>query len=301
VTADTPEDDPGVSDVGGAVDLDGTVDPDVETALDRALGRVARERDRLEEKQAAFERFQSAVASVAADTPSGPATATSGVGTGVGAGAGAAWTRSATGGGDGDDALREVRRAFVEHVQPYGGDAEEQVDTVDEAIATELSAEVAAVLAGGAGVGGGFPPPVKRAIASETDRRLRELSVTARALERERESLADARETVEPVVGWFVAHDDVPLGTVGFDELAARHRRIGDLRGRLDELAARRSDHVRASTGSDGAVGIEHRSLVEYLYAGFECTYPALGTVARLGDLCADARRAVRDHLVRRV
>jgi hypothetical protein len=296
VTGDTRAGRRGESNAGGPVDLDGTVDPAVETAVDRALGRVARERDRIAEKRAAFERFQSAVASVAADAPSGSAPATDG----TGAGAGGAWTRTATG-GDGDDALREVRQAFVDHVQPYGGDAEEDVDTVDEAIATELSAEVAAVLAGGAGVGGGFPPPVKRAIASETDRRLRELSVTARALERERESLEAARETVEGVVGWFVAHDDVPLGTVGFDELATRHRRIGGLRGRLDELAARRSDHVRASTGSDGVVGIEHRSLVEYLYAGFECTYPVLTTVARLGDLCADARRAVRDHLVRRV
>jgi hypothetical protein len=39
---------------------------------------------------------------------------------------------------------------------------------------------------------------------------------------------------------------------------------------------------------------------MEYLYADFKHTYPALSTVTRLDQTCQQAQRAVRDHLVRR-
>lgn len=282
------------------VDTDGpdAPAPDVETYVDRAIRRVDRERDRLADKREAFQRFDAAVESVAADAPAVPS---GGVGSGATTGVGPGSTRSGTGGRDGDDSLRAVRRAFREHVAPHGGDAEESFETVDEAIAGELSTEVAAALAAGGGTAGGFPPQLKRAVRSETDRRLRELAVTTRALERERASLVDAGETVTTVVGWFTRTDDVPLDELDFPALAARHDRIDGLRGRLDDLADRRGAHVHASTGTDGTVGIDHRVLAEYLYAGFEPTYPVLATVARLGDICDRAQRALRDHLVRRV
>jgi hypothetical protein len=218
----------------------------VETHVDDARRRVASERERTDEKRTAFERFDEAVRTVDPETPGGSG-GPGGGGSGGGPSAsgrlpGASGGDAAAGGGSASpsgEGCRAVRRAFAEHVEPYGGDARESPETVHEAIATEFSREVAVSLASADG-GGWLTPQLKRAIVSETARRRSELTATARALDRERESLAAAGETVTAVVDWLVDNDPTPLSTLGFEALADRHERLAALRDRLDDAAARR-------------------------------------------------------------
>jgi hypothetical protein len=121
-----------------------------------------------------------------------------------------------------------------------------------------------------------------------------------RALECEIESLSAVEEAISAVCEWFVEHNPTPLEALGFARLRAWHDTIDDHRERLDAVAAERQRHLHATTGGSGAVGIEHRVLVEYLYAGFPASYPALATLARLEDACREAQRSIRAHLVAR-
>lgn len=258
----------------------------VDTDLDRARERVDREREWTSEKRRAFERFADTVAEIEVATPGqggtlgGPTTvATSGTPTaGVSA----------------------VLDAFEDHLGPYSGDAQEAPETVHGAVATEFSTELAVSLCG-ADSAGALTPQLKQVVRTETQRRLDELDVMGRALEREADSLDTVDEVVQTVCDWFVEHNPTPLSELGFEELRAWHETLDDHRERLDAVATERQRHLGAATGSSGAVGIEHRVLVEYLYAGFPASYPALATLARLGDACKEAQRSVRAHLVARV
>jgi len=257
----------------------------VDTDVDRARERVADEREWTTEKHRAFERFETAVAEVDAGT-SGGSTAFGGP-TAV-----ATASNSSAG-------VSAVLDAFEEHLGPYSGDAQETPETVHQAVATEFSAELAISLCGGNSAGT-LTPQLKQVVQAETQSRLDELDAMGRALEREADSLSAVDAAVADICEWFVAHNPTPLEDLGFDRLRAWHETLDDHRERLDAAAAERQEHLDATTGASGAVGIEHRVLVEYLYAGFPSTYPVLATLARLEDACQEAQRSIRAHLVAR-
>jgi hypothetical protein len=278
----------------------------VTSGIDAARERVEHEQERTADKQRALDQFDEAVREIEPDEqPSGGSAGIHGGGGGgmrgdglgsSGAAAGSASSsQSSTGGG-----CRAVRRAFAEYVQPYSGDAGETHDSVHEAIAAEFSNEVAVSLAS-ADAGGWLTPQLKQGIISETNRRRAELSVMDTALQREQTSLASAMESQRAVVDWLVEHNPTPLSELSFDELAAWHHRLDDLRDQLDAAADERQAHLDGVSGESGQVGIKHEVLAEYLYAEFEATHPALSTFARLDELCAEAQATIREHLTRRV
>jgi len=257
----------------------------VDTDVERARERVADEREWTAEKRRAFERFADAVAEIDAGTPGGAAAF-------GGPTAVATASNSSTG-------VSAVLDAFEEHLGPYSGDAQETPETVHQAVATEFSAELAVSLCGGDSAGV-LTPQLKQVVQAETQSRLDELDVMGRALEREIESLSTVEEPIGEVCKWFVEHNPTLLDELGFDQLRAWHETLDDHRERLDAVAAERQQHLHATTGGSGTVGIEHRVLVEYLYAGFPASYPALATLARLEDACREAQRSLRAHLVAR-
>lgn len=257
----------------------------VETGVDRARERVERERSWTAEKRAAFEQFADAIAEIEAGA--GGQTATFGGPTAVA-------TRSETTAGVG-----AVLDAFEEHLGPYSGDAQETPETVHQAVATEFSSELAVSLCGGDSAGV-LTPQLKQVVQVETQSRLDELAVMETVLEREAESLVAVDDAIGAVCEWFVEHNPTPLSAVGFDRLRDWHETLDTHRERLDAVAADRQRHLDATTSAGGSVGIEHRVLVEYLYAGFPASYPALATVARLAAACDEAQRSLRAHLVAR-
>ncbi|MUV90230.1 hypothetical protein GJ629_10290 [Halapricum sp. CBA1109] len=255
----------------------------VETTVDRARERVARERTWTAEKRTAIESFREVVADFETGLPVG--------GQAVG-GPTTVATQSTTGGAS----VSAVLDAFEEHVGQYSGDHDDRTESVHAAVAEELSDEVAVSLCGGDSAGV-LTPPLKQAILSTATKRLGELGVTVRALDREADSLSRAGETMDDVVDWLVEHNPTPLTDLGFDALRERHETLADHREALDALARRRQETVRSVTGGPEQVGIEHRVLIEYVYADAAADYPVLATAARFDDLCANAQRTVRRHL----
>lgn len=260
----------------------------VETDVARALERVQAEQEWTDEKQAAFERFADAVESIEPGR-NRPSTATLGTTTAV--------RNTAPGRGA---SVTAVLDAFEEHLAPYSGDSTDAHDSVHEAVAAEFSADIAVALCGGDSAGV-LTPELKEVVHSDTSRRLDELGVMQRALDREVDSLRAVDTGISAVCEWFVEHNPTPLSELGFDELRAWHDRIEVHRASLSDIAANRQEFVRSSTGGPEAVGIKQRVLVEYLYTDFEATYPALATIARLEETCREAQRTIRGHLTRRV
>lgn len=280
----------------------------VTSAIDTAHERVERELERTEEKRQALDQFHREVREIEPDRqpqsggpggtggPGGPG-GSPGMSGGLPGSGGGTRTRTESGNGAG---CKAVRRAFSDHVAAYSGDAQESHATVHEAIAAEFSEEVAMSLAS-ADAGGWLTPQLKRAVLSETERRQAELSVMETALEREASSLASAGETQQAVVNWVVEHNPTPLSELSFDELTAWHDRLATHREALDAAADERQQHLDGTTGENGRVGIEHEVLVEYLYAEFDSTHPALAAFTQLDELCREARESLRGHLTRRV
>lgn len=257
-----------------------------DSRLGRTRARIDDELSRTAEKRRALDRFESTVQSVEASSVGGDVrTTTNGTFTGA---------RS-----DGTAGRRRVRSAFEEHVEPLSGDVREDPDTVHEAIATELSRDVAVALAG-AGPSTGFSPQLKRAVLDESSSRQRELELMTRTLERERESVGRASTALDEVRAWLDARTDVRLLDRSFETLVDWHGRLDAHVETLDAVAARRQAHLDGTTGLDATVALRHRTLAEYLYAEFPVTYPVLDECASLAAACESAKRAVRGHVARR-
>lgn len=256
--------------------------------LGRTRERIGDELSRTAEKRQALDRFESAVQSVEAASVAGGDVRTTTNGTLTGAG------------GDRTAGRRRVRSAFEEHVEPLSGDVLEEPDTVHEAIATELSRDVAVALAG-TGTSTGLSPHLKQAVLDESSSRRRELELMTRTLERERESVATASATLDDVREWLDARTDVRLFDRAFETLVDWHGRLDAHVEALDAVAARRQAHLDRTTGLDATVALRHWTLAEYLYAEFPVTYPVLDECASLASACLSAQRAVRGHVARRV
>lgn len=298
-------------------------DPPVRTAVDAARERVAAEQDRTTAKREAVDEFRDRVREIDPEplggaNGGGGRTQNGAVGNGnVGGGTGnnipgggtgnnipgggtgshtvGGGTRSRTGSTGGG--CRAVRRAFADCLGDVAGDADDSPDTVHEAIAAEFSEEVAVALATADG-GGRLTPTLRSGVLDETRRRRAELSVMTSALEREAGSLAAAAELVAETTEWLDEHNPTPLSTLSFDDLAARHRQLADHRDRLDRAAAARQSFLREASGEAAQVGIRHEDLVAYLHETADTGHPVLATLGRLGELCEEAQRTVRAHLV---
>lgn len=286
-----------------------------DTRVDQAIERIDAERSWTDEKRRQFDEFVDAVEDVAPANSTGGAGNVGAAAAGVSPNPPGALSPSATdaaAGASGEPAgspaasasggagTAAVLEAFDEHLTEYSGAPGSTPTSVHECVAEEFSTDLAVALCGG-NTAGALTPGLKAAVLEEAGARRAELDLMATALERERTSLCDAREALDPIVGWFREHNPTPLSELGFEELRRWHQRVGEHRSALDSVARARQDHVRATTAAGAAVGVEHAALVEYLYVDFDPTHPVLATVATLAGCCRRARRAIRDHLVRRV
>jgi hypothetical protein len=265
---------------------------DATAALDlrtpAAVERAAAERDRIEEKVAAFGEFRERVAAVSASDASGR-----GGQSGRSSAGNSAGSALAVGTGtDASDGAATVREAFRETVLPYAA-----ADSMQEAMADELSPEVTAALSPAAG---GFSTGLKRQLVSRTDQRRKECRLLADGIEGERDRVRAVAEELDEITGWLADADETPLLQLGFGQLRTRHDRLDEFRATCDRLAAERQAAIR-ETRSDGLTGIREAELIDHLYGEFADAHPVLADLAELDAALADCQRAVRGHLCARV
>ncbi|EMA31325.1 DUF7260 family protein [Halobiforma nitratireducens] len=282
--------------------------------LEDAETRVEAERDATSAKLSAFDRFASGVDDVPTDSPpASPADSGRTIGS-----PGAPTVRSGVGptamavGSDATDrasvdSRRAVRDLFAETVRPRSvDDVDVDVDADADGteplcvtLAEELGDDVAVALA--PSTDRQFTPELKQGVLEAVDQRRAELETMRGALDTEATSLESTIETVEEIREWFRHADETPLLELGFDALRRRHEALADHRRRCRDRLDRRQEVLRETTVHGGAAGLEHRTLVTYLYGNLPSTYPVLTTVLCLLEQCRTAQRAVRDHLTRRV
>lgn len=191
-----------------------------------------------------------------------------------------------------------VRAAFRDTVRPYS------VEDIDdepllETIRSELSDSIAVALAPTTDTG--FTSSLRDAIVTAVESRGVEAHAMQAGLDAELDELAAASETLEPVLTWLYDADETPLTDLDFDQLRARHAKLAAHRERCAQLLADRQAFLHQSTKHAGQAGMRHRSLVRYLYADLPVVFPVLAAGVRVETLCADAQRAVREHLTCRV
>jgi len=267
----------------------------IQTHIDRALDRVRDEQTHVDEKQAAFDAFERSVRDISPvlqRTHGGPGQSADG---GLVTVSASSLTPTAE---SGADRRREVRETFAETVRPYSIEDIDEPESLSKTISEELGDDVSVALA--PETGGRFTPPVKRAALSAITERRQELAAMEQTLDAEKQSLRTADQLITEITDWLVQANETPLTDLGFNILQVQHETLADHRSRIDKVATDRQELLNA-TSCGATVGINHRTLTEYLYAEFPVDYPALVTVARLDGVCADCQRIIRDHLVRRI
>jgi hypothetical protein len=274
-----------------------TVEPTtIELRTHAAIERAEAERERIEEKVAAFEAFGERVRGVSADAgqrASVSAKSQTGRSMGSTLAAGATSARRPSGTGTATTSCAEsVREAFAETVLPHA-DAE----TLSRAMADELSAELAAALSPRAGE---FAPGLKTQLVSRVEARQKECGLLADAIETEHDRIRTIADEIEAVTDWLAEADETPLLQLGFEELRQRHDRLAAFRDTCDGIAGERQSAVQG-TQNDGLTGIRESELLDHLYGDFEDDHPVLADLARLDAALADCQRAVRHHLCARV
>lgn len=240
--------------------------------VEQAHTRVEHERDAIETKRDAYDRFRTRLESIPLRAGS------DGIGETL---------VSPTSG----TVSQPIREAFAETVAPV---CEERPH--EELLVAELGEDIADAL-----TTGGPTPALSRAVRAETDQRRAELAAMDGALDAEADSLEAAATALASVREWLVGANEPSLSTLGFEELRSRHARLAAFRTDCDDLVADRQTHLGRTTGAGGKAGIRHRDLIEYLYDGLPVGHPVLVTATRMDDLCHKCQRTLRDHLVRRV
>ena len=263
----------------------------IETHIDSALTSVEREQTHFDAERKAYERFQSEIASLSPQPATAPSTSLSPDGGTLSTGMprnGAVTTHA--------DRAREL---FIETVRPHSVSDVDTEEPLIETIREELGDSLAFVLA--PGTDADLTPQVQSAICSKAQQRLRELTTMSSALDREAESLQAAARDCQTVTEWVETHNQTSLLEFGFPELQRRHERLSAHRERCGERLRARQEAIHSTTSRGAKTGLEHRSVVTFLYQEFPVSYPVLSTVTRLDALLANCQRTVRDHLTRRV
>jgi hypothetical protein len=246
-----------------------------------AARRLVREERRVTERQQrGFEQFRRTVADVEPASPADAAGATGSVSPG--------WTTGSA--ASVDTRCRRVRAAFEEQIMPH---VDDEATDVYETLAAELSGDIAVALASEGG-GNQFTEPLRRAILEHVDQRLAESRVMVRALAQERTALDDAIGTLKAVSESIPAVDESVRILCADGELWERRTRIVSLEAEIDRAVRERQSTLDDVTATDIKAGISHDTVVEYLFADHDTTYPALDALARGARECR-RRRDVLD------
>lgn len=184
----------------------------------------------------------------------------------------------------GDPSLERVRTAYTETVMDVPHYEAEYGDTLANSLAVEFGDDLAAALVSGSTL----TPTVRDAVRAAASSAQREREEFLDVLEREASSLEGVRADVETVQSELAGLDDRPLSTRRFDDLHHLWSQVSDLRARVDGIGLRRQETIRSHRSNLPGVPTD---LTEYLYADLSTSYPALASLASLGEELEQARR----------
>lgn len=262
----------------------------IEQRIRQARERAEREQTAVDAKARAIGQFRSRVEAIA------PTSSSAGTAQAM---AGATTLHTSAPHGTGSKGCKAVREAFAETV---ASESTADIDKSEPLILTireELGETVAVALSERTDTQ--FTPPIKRAVLTETQELRTETRVLQRAIETEHQSLEDAHTEVTLILSRIAESNSRSLLRCTFSELRSLHERLSELEDRCETIAADRQSTIQTTTSHNAAAGITHRSVLGYLYGNFNTRYPVLSTVSQLVAACRESKRAVRDHLCRRV
>ncbi|WP_138006377.1 DUF7260 family protein [Halalkalirubrum salinum] len=262
----------------------------IEQPIQRARERAEREQTAVNAKAKAIGQFRSRVEAI---TPTSSSAGT------AQAMAGATSLHTSASHGNHSRGCTAVREAFAETVAPQSTADIDKSEPLILTIREELGEAVALALSERTDTQ--FTPPIKRAVLTETQGLRTETRVLQRAIETERESLDHAQTEVALILSQIAEANNRSLLGCTFSELRSLHEELSELEDQCEAIAANRQSTIQTTTSHNAAAGLTHQAVLGYLYGSSDTQYPVLTTVCRVVSICRESKRAVRDHLCRRI
>ncbi len=256
----------------------------------QARERAEREQTAVDAKAKAIGQFRSRVEAIT------PTSSSAGTAQAI---AGATSLHTSASHGNHSKGCTAVREAFAETVAPQSTADIDKSEPLILTIREELGEAVALALS--ARTDTQFTPPIKRAVLTETQELRTQTRVLQRAIETERESLNHVHTEVTLILSRIAEANNRSLLGCTFSELRSLHEELSELENRCETIAADRQSTIQTTTSHNAAAGLTHQEVLRYVYGGFDTQYPVLSTVCELVSICRASKRAVRDHLSRRV
>ena len=238
--------------------------------IEDAVARVETEQDHVDGKLAAYDRFENAVRESEVDDMAGVTMAVGGSTSAV----------SPMAGGSSDDQCRRLRERFEATVRPCSLEDVTGTEPVTETIREELGERVALALAPDGNPR--YTPQLRDGIFASIDERRAGLRAMSSAVDRELTFLREAREEIGGMIDGFGEADGRYLYEHGFNELRERHDRLEAYRTRCDRLARERQTVLASATSYGASAGMNHRTLIAYLYRSLPTNHPVLTAIVRL-------------------
>lgn len=183
-------------------------------------------------------------------------------------------------GGSGDERCRQLRERFEATVRPHSLEDVAGTEPVTETIREELGERVALALAPDGNPR--YTPQLRDGIFASIDERRAGLRAMSSAVDRELTFLREAREEIGGMIDGFGEADGRYLYEHGFNELRERHDRLEAYRTRCDRLARERQTVLASATSYGASAGMNHRTLIAYLYRSLPTNHPVLTAIVRL-------------------
>jgi hypothetical protein len=185
-----------------------------------------------------------------------------------------------------------VRDAYVATVMSVPHYDEEYGEPYCEHLAAEFGIEVAAAL------DSGFDARTKRAMLTAADGAHDDRARFVVEIDAEAASLSAAEGVIEEVRDELAALDAEAANADRYGTLDAIRARLGVLADHCEEAADERQADVDADRETFDLPG-GCPDVQEYLYADLDASYPALASLAELGDHVRRTRRRVERRLAR--
>jgi hypothetical protein len=252
---------------------------DVDDRLADAVSELRRERRRIADELEALGAFADRVRSIPTEhhtprtrQPVGVATEAPGAETG----------------------LRRVREAYESTLMSVPHYVDEYDDTYVESLAGEFSPDIASALTDGAAFNGRCKRTLLSAV--ETSRSARDSLLDV--VERERESVLDAKSDLEGLASECVRLGSTEFGGLRFGTLDAYRSRLRVMEGNCEALSDRRQDAIFDQRRIQ-RLPADVPDVTVYFYQDLDADYPVMSVVAALLDAIAAQRRRVEREMAR--
>ncbi|MFC7204185.1 hypothetical protein ACFQJC_11720 [Haloferax namakaokahaiae] len=186
--------------------------------------------------------------------------------------------------------LQRVRRSYERTVMSVPHYESEYGDTFETSLREEFGPDVASVFCSSQSLS----KPLHQRMVSAATASYVERVEFIEIVDAESSSLENVREEAAEIHARLRELDEVPLPDRGFEALCALYESVGDLQERLDRLVSRRQTTIMAHRR---ALSPLHADVTLFFYDDLDVRYPALSTLADLGEVIDTARKRIERHI----